>query len=56
MVPYDSFKILKDWIISVGKGNDRLVKYRCIIEGRQAVNGTGSDILLDRILKKKAGI
>jgi hypothetical protein len=56
MATYDALKILKDWIISIGKGNDRFIKYGCIIEGREAVDGTVSDILLDRFLKEKAGI
>jgi hypothetical protein len=54
--PYDFFKILKDWVIPIRKDNDRFVKYWGIIEGREAVNRTGRDILLDGILKKKAGI
>jgi hypothetical protein len=54
-VTYDCFQILKDWIISIGEDNHRLFKYWCIIEGREAVNGTRSNILFDRILKKEAG-
>jgi hypothetical protein len=53
---YDFFQILKYPVISVGKGDNRLIDYGQVIETGKVVERAGTNISLDGILKKPARV